>query len=177
MARNVLRGRIRQITHPIELKTELEYIKLRAMLSNLMISRDFASLRLAVDKVISERDEKSAELPEVFAARKMLNDVQTTSADLRRAVKSKNLETILQMLSKVAYLGMPRKGGAEGSSPSLILRARTKVQEAGSDPRMLLVPILQALRNGDLVKLDVACSVLMRFIGTRLSLSRIPCLK
>ena len=96
-------------SHPIELKTELEYIKLRAMLSNLMISRDFASLRLAVDKVISERDEKSAELPEVFAARKMLNDVQTTSADLRRAVKSKNLETILQMLSKVAYLGMPRK--------------------------------------------------------------------
>ena len=30
------------------------------------------------------------------------------------------------------------------------------MQEAGSDPRMLLVPILQALRNGDLVKLDVA---------------------
>ena len=81
------------------------------MLSNLMISRDFGSLRLALDKVISERDERSAELPEMFAARKMLNDVQTNTADLRRAVKSKNQEIIPELASTPTWV-CPRRGMA-----------------------------------------------------------------
>ena len=60
------------------------------------------------------------------------------------------------MLAKYAYLGMPKEG--PGSSPSLLGKARTKMQEVGSNPRMLLVPLLQALRNGDLIKLDMALS-------------------
>ena len=42
------------------------------------------------------------------------------------------------------------------------------MQEVGSNPRMLLVPLLQALRNGDLVKLDVAITLFTRLARAEL---------
>ena len=147
--------------NPELMKTEIDFIKHRALLSNLLISRDFEGLKNALKNVSELGDERVLGLPEVFAAKKLIQDSTGLFADVKEAIRSKNIINIIEVLANAAYLGLSR-------SDELISRAEEELSRLSSNPKTLLFPVLIGLRENNLLAVDDALSTAFT-MGWRIS--------
>ena len=85
---------VASVERPSVMRAEIEYIKTRALLSNLMISRDFTALEGALRVVGVNGEERMLELAEVFAAKKLLADRNSVLGELRDALRAKEVRVV-----------------------------------------------------------------------------------
>jgi hypothetical protein len=150
---------------PWEIRDNLEYIKNRAFLTNLMISRDYTQLNGAVKDIAhGTSDERMLHLEEMFAAKKVILDIKDTTREIQRNLKMKKplLKDLLSALAKAAYIGLEH-------SDDLIIRCQEKLKSVSKSVNVLLHPICTALRDGHLFAADEGCQAAMR-MGWTLSM-------
>ena len=169
---------------PQWIRQELPCIQARALLTNLMISRDLDGLDEACIRLRSKGDENQLELAEFAAAQTLLSSRRQALSEVSAATKmlqmhhhqhrvqaaarrdlkgkgvfdsstagsvveyhetrNKAISTLLIALSNAAYTGIPIASEA-------VTLGYTTLLKNSNDARILLFPLLQAMRSGNLL--------------------------
>jgi hypothetical protein len=125
--------------------------KHKAMLSNLMISRDMEGLKSCLEKITGDalNYETYRYLPEFIAAKEMLSDYARCISQLRDAMEKESLEDLEDALASMAY--------GNYAMNDLVTRGLKELLDVGSDPKLrLLNPVMEAIRKNDLAMTNVA---------------------
>ena len=127
----------------------VDLIRQRALMSNLMISRDFVGMAAALDELKGERSLRMGNLPEVLAARALLQEYKSCTANLVEAIKLRRIPRLEKALAEAAFVGI-------GLDNAQFARATRALADLSSVPAKLLKPIVQALREGDVNRVENA---------------------
>ena len=141
---------------PELIKGNEESIKLRALLSNLMISRDFTGLGLALARIKPTKKKGkpslqsgAEDLAEVAAARDLLGEFTRVIGALGEAVKVRRISRLEKALAEAALLGL-------GLDNVHVSRATRMLANLASVPAKLLKPIVAGMRGRNLAHIENA---------------------
>lgn len=135
---------------PSEVQASLEKIKRKALVINLLISRDAESLPRACDEMRVALADDATASPELVLAQSFFSKRNVCIKSLVEVVKSaaeNKLDAIEMAIAHASYCGVH---GVELAAACDVLHT------LGSDPGVLMNPMLQGLRDGDTSKIDSA---------------------
>eukprot|EP01033_Poteriospumella_lacustris_P012069 gene12069-8623_t len=121
-------------------------IKARAMVANLLISRDFDALRAKLREIRDSGDEVLQVSEEARIAELFLREHEAAHAQLREALGAPSIAALDAALARCAYLGFYFAAEME--------QAIQLLDALGRNPASLLRPVLQALRTNDMALLE-----------------------
>ena len=131
---------------------DLPMVKHKALFSNLLISREMDSLEVRLDELKSSFKQADFLMaPECVAAEHLLQEHQHAAQLVKSALKSKKIDALDLALASTAYSFFYFDGVAQ---------CVAALNEASSNPTVLLRPIVEALRGVDVSKVDVTYSVI-----------------
>jgi hypothetical protein len=160
-------------------------IQLKAMVTNLMISRDFDGL----SKVINEWKQSTGEFSinhtsgasgsspnnsfpdELQFAESMVNDYSQAMNNLRSAIEKKDIELIDYSLSISSYYNF------YSSSSKLIEECLSVLNDLSRNPATLMRPIVEGLRHGKMSEVDKGFENLLKMGLYHEALDAVVCSK
>lgn len=132
-----------------EFEHDLEAIQRRAMLTNMMISRNMKELKSSIESfdAMKEEDTMVATL-EIKAAKILIENEAVCMENLKKATEARSLELIEEAISEAAYHNM--------YDEEAIRAAICIMLELGGDSRGLFIRVNNAIRQGSHEVLDKA---------------------
>ena len=132
-----------------EFEHDLEAIQRRAMLTNMMISRNMKELKSCIESLESMKEEKSKVATlEIKAAKVIIENEAICLENLKKATEAKSLELIEEAIAEAAYHNM--------YDEEAIRAAICIMLELGADSRGLFIRVNNAIRQGSHEVLDKA---------------------
>lgn len=125
---------------------ELKWIRSKAALSNLLISRDMAGVAQKLAEIEMEGDEVLRVSDEVRLASVLLQEYNDVQETIREAIASNNIAALDAILSRCAYHGFFLESDIEEAMKVLDAISR--------NPASLIKPILEGLRRSDLAMME-----------------------
>ena len=135
--------------HPELIANSVDLIRMRALMSNLMISRDFLGISTALGDLKGEKGQRLGALAEVITARALLRDYTSCMASLVEAIGLRRIPRLEKALAEAAFLGI-------GLDNSQFVRATRALADLSSVPSKLLKPIVLAMRDADIGRIENA---------------------
>jgi Leucine-rich repeat (LRR) protein len=148
--------------------TDLSHIKYKALLSNLLISREMFSLESKMEDVRRGGEDALQFLSETIATQTMLTEYTTCMSQLDAAIAAKEIEAIDAAVSLAAYHYF--------YSP-VIDSAIVEMNNLARNPARLLGPIVDALRENDLLAVERAFEAVNRMGWRHPALDAVLCSK
>lgn len=143
-------------------------IKARAVLTNLLISRNMQGLRDTLHQWRLSNELDTSSLPEITIAENIQQEYQNSIANLKSAISKRDIELIDLSLSIASYFNF---------FSATVEQCVTILNECASNPAVLMRPIIHGLRTSKISDVDKGFDALLKMGLVHEALDAVVCSK